>query len=198
MISIKLILLLVFPFILSTQIEDGVFVLNESNFKSFLNENNAVFVKFYAPWCGHCKALAPHFSELGNKLNSENKIKIAKLDCTENGETCKNHGVRGYPTLMLFEKGIRPSKFEGERTKEGIISFIKSKLEPSIEINSIEELENKIKSIEEEKRLFVFIGNEGYESYLRLIKSEPTISFYNFRSRAGPEKSKYFKPRLKI
>lgn len=44
--------------------DEHVTVLTTSNFDSFVEKYNKVFVKFYAPWCGHCKAMAPAYSEL--------------------------------------------------------------------------------------------------------------------------------------
>ena len=39
-------------------------------------------VKFYAPWCGHCKKLAPIYVNVANTIQN-GKVKIAKVDCTE-------------------------------------------------------------------------------------------------------------------
>lgn len=47
--------------------EDHVTVLTSSNFTSFIEKHTKVFVKFYAPWCGHCKSMAPAYSELAEE-----------------------------------------------------------------------------------------------------------------------------------
>jgi len=61
------------------------------------------FIKFYAPWCGHCKQLAPIWEEFAE--NHGDKLKIAKVDCTKNQKTCDWFDIKGYPTLLLLRDG---------------------------------------------------------------------------------------------
>ena len=67
------------------------------------NGEKDVFVKFYAPWCGHCKKLAPTWSELGKELNKSESIVIAKFDATENEVEAVD--IQGFPTLIYYKKG---------------------------------------------------------------------------------------------
>ena len=62
------------------------------------------FVNFYAPWCGHCKKLAPAWTELAEEINPDDEweAKILSLDCTQYKSVCSENGVTGYPTLKLF------------------------------------------------------------------------------------------------
>ena len=60
-------------------------------------------VKFYAPWCGHCKSLAPVWEELATELKGQ--VNVAKVDCTKHNGVAEQFGVSGYPTLIYFNLG---------------------------------------------------------------------------------------------
>lgn len=70
--------------------------LTGETFKNIVDPESLILVEFYAPWCGHCQALAPHLESAATELKTQN-IKIAKVDCTVNEELCAEHEVGGYP-----------------------------------------------------------------------------------------------------
>jgi len=72
-------------------------------------------LEFYAPWCGHCKRLAPTWAELATKAKDTGAFKVGKVDCTVNKDTCSNFGVRGYPTVKLTD-GTSVYDYKGQRT----------------------------------------------------------------------------------
>ncbi|CAE7137270.1 unnamed protein product [Rhizoctonia solani] len=104
--------------------------LTDSNFKTTVDGEELILVEFFAPWCGHCKALAPQYEEAATTLKSAG-IKLAKVDCTENADLCQANGVGGYPTLKVFRNG-KEKEYGGPRKADGIISYMKKQALPAL------------------------------------------------------------------
>lgn len=71
--------------------------LTSENFSDIVNPEELMLVEFFAPWCGHCKALAPHYDEASTILKDKNGIKLAKVDCVDQADLCQQNGITGYP-----------------------------------------------------------------------------------------------------
>lgn len=86
--------------------DENVFVLTDANFKDFVNSKKYVLVKFYAPWCGHCKTMAPAYAKLAKRVHGESEeVFIAKVDATEQKTVASEYSIQGFPTLKFFING---------------------------------------------------------------------------------------------
>lgn len=133
----------------ATAPEDSAVVkLTSETFESYIKENPLVLAEFFAPWCGHCKTLAPHYVEAAGVLQEKN-ITLAQIDCTEEQELCMSQGIRGYPALKLFKDSdlTNPKDYEGARTAEAIVSYMIKQTLPVVQIvESKKDLEDILKT----------------------------------------------------
>ncbi|KAK8218058.1 prolyl 4-hydroxylase, beta polypeptide [Phyllosticta capitalensis] len=115
--------------------------LGKDTFNDFVSDNELVLAEFFAPWCGHCKALAPEYEEAATQLKEKN-IKLAKVDCTAHGDLCSDHGVEGYPTLKVFRGIENVSPYQGQRKADAIISYMTKQSMPAVSILSKDTIED--------------------------------------------------------
>jgi len=106
----------------------GVVDLTPDNFDSIIDGSKGAFVEFFAPWCGHCKTLAPEYEIVGEAFAKESSVVIAKVDADAHKDLGSRFDVHGFPTLKWFPKGSKtPESYEGGRTADDLISFINGK-----------------------------------------------------------------------
>uniref|UniRef100_A0A2L2Y0U2 protein disulfide-isomerase n=2 Tax=Parasteatoda tepidariorum TaxID=114398 RepID=A0A2L2Y0U2_PARTP len=102
-----------------------VIELTDSNFEETLLQSKDMWlVEFYAPWCGHCKRLEPHWTEAATELKG--KVKLGALDATVHTIIANKYGVKGFPTIKFFPQGVKDGsaeEYDGGRTASDIINW---------------------------------------------------------------------------
>lgn len=99
--------------------------------------------------CGHCKALAPEYEEAATTLKEKN-IALAKVDCTEQADLCKDYGVEGYPTLKVFRGKDDVKPYNGQRKAPAIVSYMVKQNLPAVSTltsDNIEEFKTQDKVV---------------------------------------------------
>ncbi|KAJ3037567.1 protein disulfide-isomerase precursor [Rhizophlyctis rosea] len=131
--------------------DDAVKVVVGKNYEEIVNDKKRdVFIEFYAPWCGHCKRLAPIWEELGDKFKSIDGIVIAKMDATENDLPADApFQIQGFPTLKLIKAETNEVvNYEGDRSLESLAKFLKENAVHGEEVEV--EVEEKEEVVEED------------------------------------------------
>eukprot|EP01090_Pellita_catalonica_P018352 TRINITY_DN5898_c0_g1_i1.p1 TRINITY_DN5898_c0_g1~~TRINITY_DN5898_c0_g1_i1.p1 ORF type:complete len:463 (+),score=100.45 TRINITY_DN5898_c0_g1_i1:3-1391(+) len=102
-------------------------VVGENFDEIVADESKNVLIEFYAPWCGHCKTLAPKYEALGDAFADRDDVVIAKIDATANAWDTETYNVRGFPTLYFKPAGASPTilSYEGPREVKDMEKWIK-------------------------------------------------------------------------
>jgi len=126
----------------------NVQVLTEASFDGAVSGSKLMLVEFFAPWCGHCKQLAPQYETAAGELKGV--ADLASVDCTVEKELCNKYGVQGFPTLKIF-RGLdaKPVEYQGGRKSADIVKYMKKQGEPAYI------------TLENDAALTAFTGREG-------------------------------------
>jgi len=111
--------------------KDAVVTLTDSNFNSLvMGDDDLWLVEFFAPWCGHCKNLAPEWEKVAKEYQGQSGVKIAAVDATVETTLAQKYEIKGYPTIKVFRPGKKdhPEDYQGGRSASEISSFVKSNM----------------------------------------------------------------------
>ncbi|TGZ56972.1 protein disulfide-isomerase A6 homolog [Temnothorax longispinosus] len=137
-----------------------VIELTDENFdKTVLNSEDMWLVEFYAPWCGHCKNLAPEWAAAATELKG--KVKLGALDATVNTLKASKYEIKGYPTIKFFAPGKKDADsmqdYDGGRTSGDIVNWALEKLAENIPAPEVVQItsEQKLRAACEDKPICV-------------------------------------------
>lgn len=105
-------------------------MLDAKAFKKTMRENQTSVVAFVAPWCGHCRNLAPEYEKAAKLFNGLVPLYAVDCDAEANKPLCGQQGVQGFPTVKLFPRGNQaPSiEYRGERTSKALFNWAMSQI----------------------------------------------------------------------
>lgn len=126
--------------------KDDVIELTDANFDSkVLDSEDMWLVEFFAPWCGHCKNLAPHWAQAATELKG--KVKLGAMDATAHSVNPSRFGVQGYPTIKFFPPGKKDAssaeEYTGGRTSNDIVNWALEKLAENVPAPEIKQIVNQ-------------------------------------------------------
>ncbi|XP_076146232.1 protein disulfide-isomerase A4 [Alosa pseudoharengus] len=173
---------------------EATLVLTKDNFDEVVNNADIILVEFYAPWCGHCKRLAPEYEKAAKELSTRTPpIPLAKVDATVEPELATKYDVSGYPTLKMFRKG-KPFEYNGPRENFGIVDYMSDQAgPPSKQIQSLKQVQELVKDGDDAIIVGVFSseGDSALEVYMEacnVLRDD-----YKFRHTFSSDVAKFLK-----
>ncbi|XP_029314163.1 protein disulfide-isomerase A4 [Cottoperca gobio] len=148
---------------------EATLVLTKDNFDETVNNADIILVEFYAPWCGHCKNLAPVYEKAAKELSQRSPpIPLAKVDATIESEIATRFEVTGYPTIKIFRKG-KMFDYNGPREQHGIVDYMGEQAgPPSKQFQAVKQVQELIKDGDDAVIVGVFSSEQdaAYEIYI--------------------------------
>ncbi|XP_055687912.1 protein disulfide-isomerase TMX3 [Lutzomyia longipalpis] len=129
MFTMKFLALLLLVFL---GISEGSRVIELSDRFLDVRHEGQWFVKFYAPWCAHCKRLEPVWSHVAQTLYNTN-VRVGKVDCTRFTSVAQVFNINSFPTIIFMKDGLE-FVYNGERTKEELIHFVMRMSGPPVQL----------------------------------------------------------------
>lgn len=144
--------------------DSKVVKLTKDNFDEIVNEAETILVKFFAPWCGHCKHLAPEYIKAAAVLEKDGEgVILAEVDATVESDLADRFKVTGYPTLYVFHKGEK-TEYRGPRDSEGIVKYMRGQAGPAA------------RPLADEEALTKFLARQGDVKFVAFTKPDTELA----------------------
>lgn len=162
--KISLLFITILASVFAAEMEENVLVFTDDNFDEELAKHENIIVEFYAPWCGHCKKLAPKYAAAAKELSElETPLYLAKVDATVHKKLASRFEVKGYPKLFFFKNGVK-SDYPGKRETAALVQYMKKQALPPSEEASCAKIE---KWTATQKLAIVYFGNIEDDLFLK-------------------------------
>jgi protein disulfide-isomerase-like protein len=107
---------------------DYVRELDPDSLNNVIHSGKFVFIKFYAPWCGHCNNMNPAYQRLGSYFGGDSRVVVAQIDADYYARIRRPYNIGGYPTLKLFHPSGQVEDADCGHDFESMKNFIESKI----------------------------------------------------------------------
>jgi len=172
----------------------AVVVLTPDNFDSIVKDpSKNVLVEFYAPWCGHCKRLAPEYDKVGKTFEGEDSVVIAKCDSDAHRELGQQFGVQSFPTIKFFPKDNKAGEdYSGGRTVEDFVSFINTRADTDRIIGGgFSQNAGRISELDELARQFVAASSNSDKQQI-LQQAEQVVASDSVTNHKNSKYAKFY------
>ncbi|KAJ5573429.1 uncharacterized protein N7459_007856 [Penicillium hispanicum] len=147
---------------------------SSSSPRSLLSSLTPALLRFYAPWCGHCKNLKPAYEKAAQNLNGLAKVAAVNCDDDENKPFCGQMGVQGFPTLKIVTPSKKPGKprvedYQGARSAKGIVDAVVDRIPNRVKRATDKDLDKWLAQDEDRPKAILFTEKGTTSALIRAL-----------------------------